>query len=412
VLLARGDEVSGCDARASAATRSLEARGVEVVIGAHDPEHVRNQDMLVYTTRLSPAGRREKEAAELAGARVLSKPELLAELIAASETVGIAGTHGKTTTTAMIGHVLAEAGRDPTVLVGDGGSSRISAGRLLVSELDESDTTLPMHRPQVAVVTNVEFDHGDYFDGLEAYRRTFTSFLDGLRSGSLAVTCHDDPWLRDRQVPGRRVTYGFAEDADFRCHEGGRVEHHGRCVAELRLLLPGRHTLQNATAALAATMGLGVDPAVAAAALNTFAGARRRMERLGAWRGAVFYDDYGHHPTEVRVTLAALRELPHRRLVLVLQPHRYSRYRDEEAAFVPSVAGADLVLVTEIYGAGEPNPGGVTSAALARAVGGDFAPDLAAARRWLEREVGEGDLVLLMGAGDIRSLGDELATPL
>lgn len=410
VLLARGWEVSGCDVRDTTVTEALRAMGASVHLG-HDPAHVAGQDLFVYITRIGPAALPEREAARAAGVRVLNGPQLLAELIADSRAVGVAGTHGKTTTTAMIGRILDGAGLGPTVLVGDGTSSRAHPGSLLVAELDESDTTLPLHRPEVAVVTNVEFDHRDYFPDLEAVRGSFQRFLRGLAPPALAVLGADDPWLRTCDFPARRQTYGFAEDADWRCLADGSVLRGGSRVARLQLAVPGRHNLQNATAALAASADLGVDPATAAEALRTFTGARRRLERLGEWRGAVIYDDYGVHPTEMTVTLEAARELGRRRLVLIFQPHRFSRFRHLEPEFVPALAGADRALVTEVYGAGEPNPEGLTAASLAGEAGCAFAPDLSAAREWLEREVREGDLVLLMGAGDIRRLGDELAQP-
>ena len=409
VLLARGAAVSGCDGKASEVTASLIEKGAHVVVGSHDAAHVEGQDLLVHITRLGPAAQREKEAAEAAGVEVLNRPQLLSELVAAADAVGIAGTHGKTTTTAMIGHLFREVGRDPTLLVGDGGSSRVGARDLLVAELDESDRTLPLHRPRTAVVTNVEFDHGDYFRDLDDVRSTFRAFLDGLPADALALLCADDPWLAAQPTAVRRLTYGYDAGADYRCHPGGRVDRREGPLAELRLQVPGRLTLQNATAALAVACEHGVDPERAAAALGSFRGAHRRLERLGEWRGAVVYDDYGHLPTELRVTVAALRELPFRRVVLVFQPHRFSRYLESREGLAAAVREADLACVTEIYAAGEPNPGGVSSAELASRVGCAFAADLGEARRWLEGEVREGDAVLLMGAGDIRRLGDELA---
>jgi UDP-N-acetylmuramate--alanine ligase len=208
---------------------------------------------------------------------------------------------------------------------------------------------------------------------------------------------------------GRRVTYGFAPAADYRWRDG-RVLRGGEPLVELRLAVPGRHNAQNATGAVAMAVELGVEPEAAAAALAAFRGAARRLERLGTWRGAPVYDDYGHHPTEVRATVAAARELGSRRVVLVFQPHRYSRYAALRDEFADALRAADEVVVTEIYPAGEPDPGGVSAADLAaRVPGARFAPDFAAARRHLEALVREGDLVLVMGAGDVRRLGDELA---
>jgi UDP-N-acetylmuramate--alanine ligase len=223
-------------------------------------------------------------------------------------------------------------------------------------------------------------------------------------------------------VGGRRVTYGLAEGADYRCvpDEGEarlaptgvpfRIDRRGSPLVPLRLSVPGRHNRQNATGALALAVELGVEPEVAARALATFPGAHRRLERLGTWRGASIYDDYGHHPTKVRATLDAARELEHKRLVLVFQPHRFSRFQALRDEFADSLRGADAVVVTEIYAAGEDNPGRVSGRELAERVpGARFAADLDGARRLLENVVEEGDLVLLMGAGDIWKLGDGLA---
>ncbi|HXM57650.1 MAG TPA: UDP-N-acetylmuramate--L-alanine ligase [Candidatus Dormibacteraeota bacterium] len=415
VFVARGCEVSGCDVRESETTRTLAAEGVRVAIG-HDPSHSAGQDLLVYSTAVSGAGLAEVEAARAAGARVLTRPEMLAELIAAAESVAVAGAHGKTTVTFMIGHVLAAAGLDPTVLVGDGLSSTAGASRWLVAEADESNGTLALHRPRHGVLTNVEFDHPDHFasvDEVDALFREYLAVVPGV-----AVVCADDE--RARAMPAAnataRVTYGLAEDADYRCVLAGdermfHVEHrsHGR-LAALRLRLAGRHNVQNATAAFAMAVELGVAPDVAAAALAEFPGAHRRLERLGTWRGAAVYDDYGHHPTEVRATVAAARELGARRVLLVFQPHRFSRYQALRDDFADSLRAADAVVVTEIYPAGEANPGGVSAVELAmRVPRARFAADFGSARDHLEALVGEGDLVLLMGAGDIRRLGDELA---
>ena len=412
VFLARVDEVSGCDVRESATTRRLTSEGAAIALG-HDPAHAAGQDLLVYSGAVRGAGLDEVAAARSAGVRVLTRAEMLAELIAGGEAVAVAGTHGKTTVTCMAGHVLAHAGFDPTVLVGDGASSRVGRSRWLVAEADESDGSLALHRPRHAVLTSVEFDHPDHFAGVEEVDDLFRAFL--ARVPGVAVVCADYPRAAAMPAGGCRVTYGFAEDADYRCvREGGRtlVLQRGRPAAELCLAVPGAHNRQNATGALALAVELGVDAAEAARALATYPGAHRRLERLGSWRGASLYDDYGHHPTKVRATLAAARELGHRRLILVFQPHRYTRYQALRDEFADSLRGADAVVVTEIYSAGEENPGGVSAVDLAmRVPRARFAPDLGSARDHLEALVGEGDLVLLMGAGDIRRLGDELAHP-
>jgi UDP-N-acetylmuramate--alanine ligase len=302
---------------------------------------------------------------------------------------------------------------DPTVLVGDGHSSRVGQGRWLVAEADESDGSLALHRPRHAVLTSVEFDHPDHFADIEQVDALFRDFL--ARVPGVAAVCADYPRGLAMPAGGRRVTYGFAAGADYRCVEAGagafHVDHAGeRLVSGVRLLVPGAHNRQNATGVLALAAELGVPPRLAAEALATFPGARRRMERVGTWRGATIYDDYGHHPTKVRATLAAARELGCRRVILVFQPHRYTRYQALRDEFAESLTGADAVVVTEIYAAGEPNPGGVSAVDLAtRVPRARFAADFGSARDHLEELVGDGDLLLVMGAGDIWRLGDELA---
>ena len=414
IFAAQGHEVSGCDLRESSTTRALAAEGVAVCVG-HDPAHVAGQDLLVYSTAVSGEGVREVEAARASGARVRSRPELLAELIAGAESVAVAGAHGKTTVTAMVGHVLAAAGLDPTVLVGDGLGSRAGAGRWLVAEADESNGTLALHRPRHGLLTNVEFDHPDHFAGVEEVDELFRRYLAVIPG--VAVVCADDARALAMPAPAAasRVTYGFADGAGYRCVPAGERMFHveqrdGGRLATLRLRVAGRHSGQNATAAFAMAVELGVSPHVAAAALGDFRGAHRRLERLGTWRGAAVYDDYGHHPTEVRVTVEAARELGGRRVILVFQPHRFSRFQALRDDFAASLRAADAVVVTEIYPDGEANPGGVSAVDLAmRVPRARFAPDFGSARDHLEALVGEGDVVLVMGAGDIRRLGDELA---
>ncbi len=410
VFLARGDQVSGCDLRESRTTGALAAAGARVVIG-HDRSHAAGQDLLVYSGAVH-SGADEIEAARAAGIRVLTRAEMLAELISATESVAIAGTHGKTTLTHMLGQVLTAAGFDPTVLVGDGSSARAGHGGWLVAEADESDGTLVLHRPRHAILTNVEHDHPDHFAGVAEVDALFRRFLAAVPETGLAVICADDERAAAMPAGGRRVKYGFTSSADYRCTDERpfRLFRGDRLLATIPLGVPGRHNVQNATGAAALAIELGAAPAVVARALAGFRGAARRLERLGSWRGAEIYDDYGHHPTEVRATLEAARELPHRRLVLVFQPHRYSRFQALAGGFANSLAGADRAIVSEIYPAGEANPGGVSAQSLAAAAGAGFAADLGQARRQLEDLVEAGDLVLLMGAGDIRRLGDELAT--
>ena len=409
VFLARGDEVSGCDVKASETTAMLEDAGVRISIG-HDPEHVLFQDMLVYSAAVRNAP--ELEAARKMGLKVLSRAEMLAELINQSDSVAVAGTAGKTTVTHMLGHILVTAGYDPTVLVGDGSSARAGKSDWLIAETDESDGTLTLHHPQRAIVTNIELDHPDHFRDVTAVRDLFQWFIEGLPGDGLAVLCEDDELARGLIPKARKVTYGFRAGATYRCEpmRPFAIHRDGRELGRIDLRQPGRHNIQNATAAAAMALELGIGFDDVSAALATFPGAHRRMEFVGVFQGAAVYDDYAHHPTKVRATIAAARELRHRRLIAVFQPHRHSRLAALMHDFTRAFDGADKVLVLDTYAAGEDNLAGVTASDLAAQIpGATYVGDFTRAREALGDLVGPDDLVLLMGAGDINTLGHELA---
>jgi UDP-N-acetylmuramate--alanine ligase len=392
ILAARGNSVTGCDNKVGETLAELREAGIPVWVG-HDPAHLAGRDLVVYSAAV-PSNEPELEAARAAGLRTCVWRELLAGLFAESQGVAVAGTSGKTTATHMLGAILAAAGWDPTVLVGDGRSTRTGGSRWFVAEVDESDRSLTIHHPEAALVLNVDFDHPDHFRDLADTRALFGEFMAGLPKDGLAVVCAEDPWLPIAPTPARRVSYGI-DAGDYRWSELG-----------LDLHVPGRHNRLNATGAAATALELGVPRDAVARALAEFRGAHRRLERVGSWRGAELYDDYGHTPVKVAATLQAARELVRDggRLVLVFQPHRYSRFARFRDEFPPAWAEADAVVVTEIYSAGEPNPG-----ALSAAVYGDlFAPDVHAR---LEQVVRPGDLVVFMGAGDIGLLARELAEP-
>ena len=394
VLAARGEQVSGCDARRSETVELLESAGIPVAIG-HDPVHVRGIDLLVRSAAVSPEAP-EPAAALAAGVRCVTRAELLAELIGVGNSIAIAGTHGKTTTTAMLGQVLVAAGWDPSVLVGDGRSTRAGGGRWLVAEADESDGSLVLHHPSHAIVTNLELDHPDFYADLDAVRKVFQAFAGQV--SELAVVCADDAEAAALPFSCRRVTYGL------------QAGDHTPAQLGLKLQVPGRHNLLNATGAAAMAVELGVPLELVRESLAAFTGAHRRLELVGEWRGARLYDDYGHHPTKVRATLQAVRELRHRRLIVVFQPHRYSRLAALMQDFSRAFIGADKVLVLDVYSAGEDNPTGVQGSDLANLLpNGSYVGDFEGARQVLEGLVGPDDILLLMGAGDIRKLGDELA---
>lgn len=409
VFLARGDEVSGCDLKESETTRELEDAGVRILLGHHE-EHVLGQDLLVYSGAIKRSP--ELDAARMMGVKVLSRAEMLAQLINESDSIAIAGTAGKTTVTLMVGHILVVAGKDPTVLVGDGSSARAGNSEWLVAETDESDGTLTLHHPQRAIVTNIELDHPDHFRDVSAVRDLFQWFIEGLPAGGLAVVCADDDLARELKPKARKVTYGFRHDATYRS-EAMRpfpIYRGLDVLGHINLRQPGRHNIQNATGAVAMALELGIDFSDIAHAMETFPGAHRRLEFLGTFQGAAVYDDYAHHPTKVRATIQAARELRQRRLIVVFQPHRFSRLHALMHDFARSFEGAERVFILDTYSAGEENEFGVQAADLAHQIPQAlYVGDFASARQALEDIVGPDDLVLLMGAGDINKLGDELA---
>jgi len=409
VFLARGDEVSGCDVKASETTAMLEDAGVKIAIG-HDPEHVLFQDMLVYSAAIKNAP--ELEAARKMGLKVMSRAEMLAQLINDTDSIAVAGTAGKTTVTHMVGHILVTAGYDPTVLVGDGSSARAGRSEWLVAEADESDGTLTLHHPQRAIVTNIELDHPDHFRDVTAVRDLFQWFIEGLPPDGLALVCAYDELARELKPKARKLTYGFRSGATYRCEpvRPFPIHHGGHELGRVNLRQPGRHNIQNATAAAAMALELGIKFPDVSAALETFPGAHRRMEFVGVFQGAPVYDDYAHHPTKVRATIAAARELQHRRLIVVFQPHRHTRLAALMHDFARSFEGADKVLVLDTYSAGEENESGVLASDLAVQIPrATYVGDFVRAKETLHDLVGRDDLVLLMGAGDVNKLGNELA---
>ena len=412
VYAARGDEVSGCDVRESDVTYALEDAGIRIAIG-HDPEHVLSCDRLIYGRATTQQGAAEIEAGRAMGVEVLTHAEALASLLTGVESVGVAGSAGKTTLTHMIGAILAMDGRDPTVLVGDGANVHVGSSEWLVAELDESDRSLVQHHPKHALVSNIDFDHADHYRDANDVASVFQQFFDGLDGSGVAVVCADDARAAALTTKNRRVSYGFSADADYRCERARpfAIYKDGEALGSVALRLPGWHNVQNATGAAAMALELGVHFEVVASALASFQGAHRRMELIGVFQGAPVYDDYAHHPAKIRATLQAARELRHRRLIVVFQPHRYTRLAALIEDFARSFEGADRVLILDVFSAGETNPTGISARDLADLMPrGAYVGDFDSARLALESLVGRDDLLLLMGAGDIREkLGDELA---
>ncbi len=417
VARALGAEVSGSDRAESSYVARLRAAGVDPAIG-HAPENLPEKAEIVVSTAIGEDNP-ELAAARSAGARVMHRGDLLAELAALKHSLVVAGTHGKTTTASMIAHVLVELGRDPAYLIG--GELRTTAtnaawgeGDAIVVEADESDRSFLKLSPDFAVITNVELDHHATYLSQHDVEDAFRDFAGRCKRASAWV---EAPPLGAQETFG--IDAGDLAARDVRLETGGsRFAVEG---VEIELGVPGRHNVLNALAALAALRSVEVEPAEAAPALRTFKGARRRFERRGTTAsGAEVYDDYAHHPTEVRATLEAARTLGARRVVAVFQPHLYSRTKMLARQFGQALALADVVAVLEIYPAREraedyPGVSGLmvarTAADAAHGRRVYWTPGLDDAERLLRSKLAAGDVLLTLGAGDVDRLAERLAVP-
>jgi UDP-N-acetylmuramate--alanine ligase len=427
-----GYGVSGSDAKRSTVTAHLASLGVRVEEG-HEAGHVGDADVVVYSSAVRATN---PEIVEAARRRipVISRAEMLAELMRLKYSVAVAGAHGKTTTTSMIALVLERGGLDPTAVIGGrlsafGSSARLGRGEFIVVEADESDRSFLKLTPSVAVITNIDQEHLESYRDFEDLQQAFVSFANKVPFYGSIVACADDPWLRPLlpAMTRRVVTYGLdAEGVDYRGVDVAGAGFDWRCtvvravgpasggdaarpetLGQIILHVPGRHNLQNALAAVAVGLDLGVPFDAIAAALGEFKGAERRFQDHGEVRGVRVIEDYGHHPTEIAAVIAAARAALGGRLVVVFQPHRYSRTWRLLDRFGPALSGADVVVLTDIYSAGEDAVPGVTVDVLADAIRRHTNVPL-----HLVREVGDvpsevarlarpGDVVMTLGAGSI-----------
>lgn len=422
ILAQRGHDVRGSDLRDGRAVLALRGLGVRVSIG-HDAAALDDAELVVVSSAVRPDNP-ELVAARARGLPVLPRAGMLAALMTDDRRVLVAGTHGKTTTTSMTVVALQAAGRDPSFAIGGelneaGTNAHAGADAVFVAEADESDRSFLAYAPDVAVVTNVEHDHPEAFADLDDVRAAFVAFAERRRRDGVLVAGLDDPGVRgllDR-VGGDVVTFGADPAADVRVlpSDGtgpARLRVDGE-VLPLDLAVPGRHNALNAAAAVAACRALGVAPAAALPGLAGFRGAARRFQLLGEVGGVRVVDDYAHHPTELRATLAAAREVGADRVVCVVQPHRHSRTAVLGPDLGRAAAGADLVVVTDVYGAGETPVPGVTGALVADAARDAgarvvYAPHLGEVPALLAAEVRSGDLVVVTGAGDVGQVGPAL----
>ncbi len=428
VLINLGYEVSGSDLAQSEVIFRLKGLGARVMVG-HYPTNVEGVDVVVYSSAVTGDNPEVTEALNRK-IPVIRRAEMLTELMRMKYSVAVAGTHGKTTTTSLVASVLAAANLDPTVVVGGrinafGANARLGTGEYLVAEADESDGTFLNLLPSIAVVTNIDLEHLDFYGDFESLKGAFLEFINKVPFYGFSVLCLDHPTIQEiiPRVGKRFYTYGFGGQADYvgenyRYENGGAVftvRHHGREIGEIQLAIPGRHNAENALAAVAVASELDVSFDAIQQGLHEFAGIGRRFEHVGEAGGVIFMDDYGHHPQEVRVTLRAIREAwPNRRIVVIFQPHRYSRTEQLGELFHTAFYDSDALFLAPIYAAGEEAIEGVDSRNIAegvRAHGHKFCEevsDFVVGVRRLRSVIKPGDLVLTLGAGDIWKVGHEL----
>jgi UDP-N-acetylmuramate--alanine ligase len=428
LLLNLGYKVSGSDLKESEITKRLASLGGKIAIG-HRSENVAPDVDVVVTSSAVKKGNPEVTAAKDRGIPVIPRAEMLAELMRLKEGVAIAGSHGKTTTTSLIATVLAHARLDPTAVVGGklnalGSNAKLGKGQLMVVEADESDGSFLRLSPAIAVITNVDPEHLDYYGTVESLQQAFVDFADRVPFYGLAVLCVDHPVVQHLipRIGKRHTTYGISPQADWRADDIRHgpfqtrftVSHKGKVQGEVTLHMVGKHNVLNALACCAVAHELGISFKVTAEALKEFAGVQRRFTVRGEVKGITVVDDYGHHPAEIRATLAGARaSFPHRRIVCAFQPHRYTRTRDLLGEFATAFNDADALLLTDIYAAGEDPIPGVTGSRLFEAVRACGHRDVSFAARAelakkLEEKAREGDLVITLGAGDITHAGEEL----
>ncbi|MCS5694669.1 UDP-N-acetylmuramate--L-alanine ligase [Desulfofundulus thermocisternus] len=428
ILLDLGYEISGSDLSSTDITRRLESRGAVCHVG-HASRNLDTSQLVVISSAIKPDNP-ELLAAREKGIPVIHRGDLLAWLMQRQKGIAVAGAHGKTTTTSMLALVLERSGFDPTIVIGGelndiGGNAKLGRGEYLVAEADESDGSFLKLQPLAAIITNIEDDHLDHYGSVEEIKKAFRQFMHKVPEHGLVVACIDDPNVREtiRDLERPLITYGSeGSGASYTLRQlsldsggsRGDVYYEGRFLGTLELYVPGRHNMLNALAVVAAARWLGLDFNLIASILREFRGARRRFELLGEVGGIRVVDDYAHHPSEIRATLQAARQTDPGRLVVVFQPHRYTRTLLLKEQFGRSFADADLLIVNEIYSAGETPIEGVNAQLIVQAIKNYgrppvvYLPTREQVVNYLAAEARPGDLILTMGAGNIWLCGLDL----
>ncbi len=426
VLLNLSFTVSGSDLARSSVTERLTELGARVSLG-HVAAHIAGADVVVVSSAVSPDNPEVVEARHRK-IPVIPRAEMLGELMRMKYGVAIAGSHGKTSTTSMVAQVLSGAGLDPTIVIGGrlnilGSGAKLGSGDLMVAEADESDGSFLGLAPTIAVVTNIDAEHLSHYGSMEALVDAFAGFLNKVPFYGLGIVCLDDPQIQGiiPRLTRTILTYGMASQADLVATNiemkafdtRFEVTARGRWLGDVRLKVPGRHSVHNALAAIGVGLEFDLKFSDIAHHLSQFSGADRRFQLKGEAGGVMVVDDYGHHPTEIRATLSAARDGWKRRTVVVFQPHRFSRVAALMEEFSRSFYQADVLIVTDIYRAGESPIPGVTGAALAEAVTRhghkhtQYAADLMEAGRLARAAVQPGDMLITLGAGDVWKVGDQ-----
>ena len=435
VLLTLGYRVTGSDQAVSETTKRLEGLGGTVHIG-HRESNVQGAEVVVVSSAVRDDNV-EVRAARRHYIPVIPRAEMLAELMRLKYGIAIAGSHGKTTTTSMVATILAAGGLDPTAVIGGklnsfASHAKLGQGEFLVAEADESDGSFLRLSPTIVVLTNIDREHLDHYGSMERLKEGFLIFINKVPFYGLSVLCLDDPTIQALlpAVERRHLTYGITAQADITAHdietkafrstfqvavaEGGSVNRSRRSLGGFELTVPGLHNVHNALAAITVGLELEVPPETMRQALREFSGVERRFQLIGESAGVMVIDDYGHHPTEIKATLAAAKQGWHRRRIVCFQPHRYSRTNDLIDEFATSFYDADLLVLTEIYAAGESPIEGVTAERLADTLREHghkhviYVPTLQEMVDAVLPLLREGDLVLTLGAGDIWKVGRQL----
>ena len=426
LLLNLGYKVSGSDTSSSDITRRLESFG-GIIFQGHSAEQIRGADVVVTSSAIGPDNP-EVAAASQGSTPVIPRAEMLAELMRLKYSVAIAGAHGKTSTTSIVASVLGKGGLDPTVVIGGklksiDSNALLGEGDYIVAEADESDGSFLKISPTIAVVTNIDREHLDFYQDLNAIKEVFLSFIDKIPFYGLAVLCLDDEPIQDiiPNIQKRFTTYGMSTQANLQAKdvvfEGLKsrfhVHHLGVRLGEIVLNLPGIHNVYNALAAIAVGIELDIPFGVIKSALQTAEGVQRRLEIKGENKGITIVDDYGHHPTEVKITLQAVRESwPDRRVVVVFQPHRYTRTQALFDDFTRAFYQSDLLVVLPIYAAGEKKIKGVEGHTLFEGIRSHghrevvYMQDFETAVSHLKKVLTQSDILLTMGAGDVWKVGE------